>query len=198
MIIPRHRHTLRVVVSVFTRAVTNMQSEPGIHSVPQTETQLRLSLCAYLYTSARLFSSESDSQGQDSFDIGKKEKLDIEKRNEDDSDEHSPVSSQSCVSNLTSSLPDEEKHLEPALAAMMDEKTQPPSALKTISVVPGKGPPPEPPVTCCMSGCVNCVWIKYAEELKDYYSDGGEQAKAAVEKIEDASLRAFVKLELGL
>lgn len=64
--------------------------------------------------------------------------------------------------------------------------------------IPGKGPPPEPPVECCMTGCVNCVWITYAEELKKYYSDGGIMAKQAIEKIENPSLKAFLKLELGI
>ncbi|RUS88943.1 hypothetical protein EGW08_003279 [Elysia chlorotica] len=73
-----------------------------------------------------------------------------------------------------------------------------PSALKTMKVVPGKGQPPEPPITCCGTGCANCVWIVYAEELRDYYKDGGEQAKQALEKIDDPSLKAFIKLELGL
>lgn len=65
-------------------------------------------------------------------------------------------------------------------------------------VIPGKGRPPEPPVDCCMSGCVNCVWIKYAEELKQYYSDGSDRALKEIDKIENQSLKAFIKLELGL
>ncbi|KAK6170348.1 hypothetical protein SNE40_018761 [Patella caerulea] len=72
------------------------------------------------------------------------------------------------------------------------------SATYTTNIVPGKGPPPEPPVECCMSGCSNCVWITYAEELRDYYSDGGKTALKALENIENPSLRAFVKLELNL
>ncbi|XP_067672367.1 oxidoreductase-like domain-containing protein 1, partial [Haliotis asinina] len=74
----------------------------------------------------------------------------------------------------------------------------PEPTLKTQGVVPGKGPPPEPPVDCCMSGCANCVWIAYAESLKDYYSDGGKSAREALEQIENPSLRMFVKLEMGL
>ncbi|KAK3784065.1 hypothetical protein RRG08_025258 [Elysia crispata] len=73
-----------------------------------------------------------------------------------------------------------------------------PSAVKIITVVPGKGRPPEPPTTCCGTGCANCVWIVYAEELRDYYKDGGAEAKKALEKIDDPSLKAFIKLELGL
>ena len=70
--------------------------------------------------------------------------------------------------------------------------------LVTEGVVAGKGPPPEAPVHCCMSGCANCVWIAYAEALKDYYSDGGDSAKLAIENIDNPSLKMFVKLELGL
>lgn len=72
------------------------------------------------------------------------------------------------------------------------------SALRTVKVVPGKGSPPDPPTTCCGTGCANCVWIVYAEELREYYKDGGEQAKKAIEKIDDPSLKMFIKLELGL
>lgn len=59
--------------------------------------------------------------------------------------------------------------------------------------------PPEPPVDCCMSGCANCVWIMYANELKQYYEkDGNERAKREIEKIDNPSLKMFLKLELGL
>ncbi|CAH1793382.1 unnamed protein product, partial [Owenia fusiformis] len=71
------------------------------------------------------------------------------------------------------------------------------SKLSTDDVVPGKGPPPLPPEFCCMSGCANCVWIAYADELKDYYKDGGDKAKAEIMKIEDANLRSFLLLELS-
>ncbi|GFS08254.1 oxidoreductase-like domain-containing protein 1 [Elysia marginata] len=79
-----------------------------------------------------------------------------------------------------------------------DEHSDSLSALKVVRVVPGKGPPPELPTTCCGTGCANCVWIVYAEQLRDYYKDGGEQAKKAIEKIDDPSLKMFIKLELGL
>ena len=72
------------------------------------------------------------------------------------------------------------------------------ASLKTEKVIPGKGPPPEPPVECCMSGCAKCAWTIYAEELMDYYSDGGDAAREALEKIENPSLKVFLKLELGL
>ena len=67
----------------------------------------------------------------------------------------------------------------------------------TESVVPGKGPPPDLPTTCCQSGCANCVWIQYAEDVAKYYKDGGAKAKEAINQIEDPNLRAFIMLEIS-
>ena len=61
----------------------------------------------------------------------------------------------------------------------------------------GKGPPPDPPTTCCMTGCANCVWIEHAEKLKEYYSDGGSKAREEIMKIEDPNMRAFLLLEIS-
>ena len=74
-----------------------------------------------------------------------------------------------------------------------------PILLAPVKGVPGNGPPIEPPGTCCMSGCQNCVWILYAEELKNYYGDSSvEIIRKVVDKIEDNSLKSFLKFELGL
>ncbi|KAG8231035.1 hypothetical protein J437_LFUL010813 [Ladona fulva] len=54
----------------------------------------------------------------------------------------------------------------------------------------------EEPTTCCMSGCANCVWIQYAEELSKRYRDGGEKAREAIMKISDPNMKAFLLTEL--
>ena len=55
---------------------------------------------------------------------------------------------------------------------------------------------PPPPTDCCMSGCVNCVWVLYAEELAQIYRDGGRAAEKVLEAVEDPSLKIFINLEL--
>lgn len=95
----------------------------------------------------------------------------------------------------TDILPQTDQEMEPILKTitMSDKKPE-----IFSEMVPGKGRPPEPPVDCCMSGCANCVWIKYADELKDYYCDGKERALQEIELMENESLKAFLKLELSL
>lgn len=58
-------------------------------------------------------------------------------------------------------------------------------------------PPPPLPDMCCMSGCPNCVWIEHAENLVNFYHDH-EAAKAAIDNIPDESLKAFLRIELGI
>lgn len=55
---------------------------------------------------------------------------------------------------------------------------------------------PDPPTNCCMSGCANCVWITYAQELAAIYRDGGQAAEEVIRAIEDPSLKIFLNLEL--
>lgn len=88
-----------------------------------------------------------------------------------------------------------EQDIAPCLQTLVNNNCD---KMSSNDIVPGKGRPPEPPVDCCMSGCVNCVWIQYAEELKQYYSDGSDRALKEIDKIENQSLKAFIKLELGL
>lgn len=81
---------------------------------------------------------------------------------------------------------------------LLETLTENQETVKCVQVVPGKGPPPNPPLDCCMSGCANCVWIKYAEDMRDYYcADGLEKALKDIEQIEDANLKAYLKLELS-
>jgi len=67
--------------------------------------------------------------------------------------------------------------------------------------------PPLPPTTCCMSGCANCVWDVYAEDLRNWQArtkDGGpntaesDAASALLNSPELASLNAFAELERRL
>jgi len=56
---------------------------------------------------------------------------------------------------------------------------------------------PEAPVSCCMSGCSNCVWISYAEEIANLYKDGGDRARAVINKeVTDPCLKSFLLMEL--
>jgi len=55
---------------------------------------------------------------------------------------------------------------------------------------------PDPPTTCCMSGCAKCVWIEYAQELAVLYKDGGKAAEKVMKVIEDPSIKIFISLEL--
>lgn len=55
---------------------------------------------------------------------------------------------------------------------------------------------PEPPNNCCMSGCANCVWITYAQELAQIYKDSGRAAESVMNAIDDPSLKVFLNLEL--
>ncbi|KAK7870330.1 hypothetical protein R5R35_003718 [Gryllus longicercus] len=56
---------------------------------------------------------------------------------------------------------------------------------------------PEPPTTCCNSGCDSCVWIEYAEELLKKCKNGGDIAKnVIIQKVTDPSMKAFLLAEL--
>ena len=55
---------------------------------------------------------------------------------------------------------------------------------------------PDPPTNCCMSGCANCVWITYAQELAAIYKDSGRVSERVMKAIDDPSLKIFLNLEL--
>ena len=94
-----------------------------------------------------------------------------------------------CTKTIDSNESDSDT--DPALQVLVTD-----TVTHTAGVIPGKGPPPDLPITCCMSGCANCVWLSYADELMEYYSDGGDKALEAIDKIEDPMLKAFLKMEL--
>lgn len=64
---------------------------------------------------------------------------------------------------------------------------------------------PEIPLMCCGSGCSNCIWIQYAENLVKYYESQGEKKEKAlqdalskIDKIEDVNLRDFLTMEIKI
>lgn len=64
-------------------------------------------------------------------------------------------------------------------------------------IVAGEADPLEEPTNCCMSGCANCVWIKYAEQLVKQFDNGDNLAKKVIfEKVHDPNMRAFLEMEL--
>ncbi|KAL5245200.1 hypothetical protein ACI65C_012610 [Semiaphis heraclei] len=57
---------------------------------------------------------------------------------------------------------------------------------------------PEEPMTCCMSGCANCVWIEYADKVRSILanSDNKQVSKMVLDKIQDPNMKAFLSMEL--
>lgn len=56
---------------------------------------------------------------------------------------------------------------------------------------------PEEPTDCCMSGCANCVWIQYAEELRrKFCSSDQELREIIINKISDPNMKVFLSMEL--
>lgn len=48
-----------------------------------------------------------------------------------------------------------------------------------------------------MSGCANCVWVEYAEQLAKLLGDNDNRAREIVlSKITDPNLKMFLDLEL--
>lgn len=73
---------------------------------------------------------------------------------------------------------------------------------------------PRPPSAdeCCVSGCISCIWIDYAERLIDYhlkrlgnFQEAGESLNSIhaiirqeVNTIDDKSVRDFILSELDI
>lgn len=57
---------------------------------------------------------------------------------------------------------------------------------------------PEEPTTCCMSGCANCVWLEYADQIKKLLADndGKGVTQMILDKIQDPNMKAFLSMEL--
>ena len=65
-----------------------------------------------------------------------------------------------------------------------------------------KEPDPPPANLCCMSGCANCVWLDYADDMIKYYERKGETLKVEEildlvdQNVDDEMIKAFVKMEI--
>ena len=74
----------------------------------------------------------------------------------------------------------------------------------TSDVDSGSPPPSAPslPGPCCMSGCANCVWLDYAEEMVTYYQSLGKKMELTEllntleDNVDDPMVKAFLKMEL--
>ena len=63
----------------------------------------------------------------------------------------------------------------------------------------------EPPIDqCCMEGCVDCVWLKYADSLVDKYKEKltATEIQKLFEEIDkdvaNPNVRSYIKFEIKL
>jgi hypothetical protein len=64
---------------------------------------------------------------------------------------------------------------------------------------------PEAPLTCCGSGCQNCVYLKYADDLMSYYQkkysdnkQGLSEAIKEIDKLTDENLKSYLLMEIQI
>lgn len=50
-----------------------------------------------------------------------------------------------------------------------------------------------------MSGCANCVWIQYADEMSSKLENGSDVARDIImNEMQDTNMRTFLEMELRL
>lgn len=50
-----------------------------------------------------------------------------------------------------------------------------------------------------MSGCANCVWIEYADQLSTSLRNGSDVARSIImEEVQDTNMRSFLEMELRI
>ncbi|CAD5226342.1 unnamed protein product [Bursaphelenchus xylophilus] len=69
-------------------------------------------------------------------------------------------------------------------------------------------PEPPDPLSCCGSGCQNCIWIEYAEKVGQFFKEHPEGNKLTAaqkeekiqrllrENVTDTNLRAYLSIEV--
>ena len=56
----------------------------------------------------------------------------------------------------------------------------------------------ELPLYCCGSGCHDCVWLRYIEQLRHEYNENPAGALAEINKVADPVIQGFLLMEMKL
>ena len=62
--------------------------------------------------------------------------------------------------------------------------------------------PDAPSNMCCMSGCANCVWLDYTDDMIKAYAKKGEKLDLTIilqeidDNVSDPMIKSFIKMEL--
>lgn len=59
-------------------------------------------------------------------------------------------------------------------------------------------PRPDEPDNCCMSGCVNCVWDQYRDELEEWAAKSGEARAKLIEQRTRGEATGMMTQEVGM